>query len=127
MPFLVVTDASVYNLEKESKELNKDDTIQFIVTRFRPNIVVSGANPLEEFKWKTLRIGNVKFYSSKPCDRCKLTTVDPEKGIFSGDEPLNTIKKKFSGKFGNYFIHDKESYGQSISVGMKVNVLEKVN
>lgn len=125
MPFLIVTDVAVDKLVELMDD--KSDKNQYKINRFRPNIIVSGANAFDERNWKTIKIGNVKLYAGKPCLRCKLTTVDPEKGEFSGEEPLNTINNKLSGIFGNYFIHDKEGYGQHISVGMKLDVLERFN
>src|SRR4029453_14991185 len=47
------------------------------MTRFRPNIVISGAAPWAEDEWvgKRLQIGDVAFRAAKPCDRCLVTTI----------------------------------------------------
>jgi uncharacterized protein YcbX len=64
------------------------------MTRFRPNIVVSGASPWAEDDWlgRRLRIGPVTFRAVKPCDRCVVTTTDQETGE-RGHEPLRTLGK----------------------------------
>jgi uncharacterized protein YcbX len=64
------------------------------MTRFRPNIVVSGAGPWDEDGWlgRRLRIGNVTFRAAKACGRCEVTTTDQETGE-RGHEPLRTLGK----------------------------------
>lgn len=77
--------------------------------RFRPNLVVEGASPFAEDQWRALRIGEVPFRGVKPCDRCVVTTVDPETGV-RGTEPLRTLAtyRKRGGKvlFGMNLVHD---------------------
>ncbi|MBB3726630.1 MOSC domain-containing protein [Nonomuraea dietziae] len=61
--------------------------------RFRPNVVVSGVEePFAEDGWKRVRIGEVDFRVTKPCDRCVLTTIDPDT-LEKGKEPLRTLAK----------------------------------
>lgn len=61
--------------------------------RFRPNVVVSGAEePFVEDGWKRVRIGEVSFRMTKPCARCVLTTIDPDT-LQKGKEPLRTLGK----------------------------------
>jgi uncharacterized protein YcbX len=64
------------------------------MTRFRPNVVVAGAQPWAEDGWigRGLRIGEVDFDVYKACDRCVITTVDQETGE-RGHEPLRTLAK----------------------------------
>ncbi|MFM9903872.1 MAG: MOSC domain-containing protein [Pyrinomonadaceae bacterium] len=61
------------------------------MNRFRPNIVVSGSEAYAEDDWKSIRIGDAEFRSTKPCERCVITTVDQAKGDFAGKEPLKTL------------------------------------
>ncbi len=89
--------------------------------RFRPNIVVSGcARHHDEDNWHTLRIGGVPFRMAKLCDRCTVTTVDPQTGD-RGKEPLRTLStyRRWDGKvwFGVNLIHDD---GGSVCVGDSV-------
>lgn len=60
------------------------------MNRFRPNIVVDGLEPYMEDNFERIRIGEAEFKKTKPCDRCILTTVDPETGK-KGFEPLQTL------------------------------------
>jgi uncharacterized protein YcbX len=64
------------------------------MTRFRPNVVVSGAPPWAEDGWvgRRLRIGGVVFRAPKPSDRCVVTTTDQETGV-RGREPLRTLAR----------------------------------
>ncbi len=95
--------------------------------RFRPNLVVSGAEPYAEDRWRRIRIGALQFRLVKPCSRCIMTTVDPQTGVRDEDrEPLQTLKR--------YRAHDGEVFfGQNLiaegtgtlSVGQAVEVLEQ--
>jgi uncharacterized protein YcbX len=62
------------------------------MTRFRPNVVVSGARPWAEDDWLggRLRLGDVTFRAAKPCSRCVVTTVDQETGEV-GRQPLRAL------------------------------------
>ncbi|MDF3931026.1 MOSC domain-containing protein [Pseudomonas citronellolis] len=94
--------------------------------RFRPNLVVLGAEPYAEDGWKRIRIGDVEFRVAKPCGRCILTTIDPETGERNAErEPLATLLK--------YRQVDGEAlFGQNLvalnrgelRLGMPVEVLE---
>lgn len=63
------------------------------MTRFRPNVVVSGTRPWAEEGWKRVRIGAQVFRVAKPCARCVMTTVEPELGRFTGQQPLRALRK----------------------------------
>ncbi|MNE23784.1 MOSC domain protein [compost metagenome] len=94
--------------------------------RFRPNLVVSGAEPYAEDSWKRIRIGALEFRVAKPCSRCILTTIDPHTGERSADrEPLATLKtyREKDGEmlFGQNLI--AEGTGE-LRVGMPVEILE---
>jgi uncharacterized protein YcbX len=64
------------------------------MARFRPNVVVSGAQPWAEDGWigTRLRIGDVTFRAPKPCERCLVTTTDQETGE-RGREPLRALAR----------------------------------
>jgi uncharacterized protein YcbX len=61
------------------------------MNRFRPNLVVSDSAAFAEDDWQRIRIGEALFRSTKPCERCVITTVDQLKGEFDGKEPLKTL------------------------------------
>jgi MOSC domain-containing protein len=92
--------------------------------RFRPNIVVKGAEPFAEDGWARLRIGAVTFRVAKPCVRCAITTVDPDVGAVAGVEPLRTLATfRRSGDgvlFGMNLVHET---GGVIEVGATAEVL----
>ena len=64
------------------------------MSRFRPNVVVSGAQPWAEDGWLggRLRIGATAFRAVKPCDRCLVTTIDQDTGE-AGKQPLRVLGK----------------------------------
>jgi uncharacterized protein YcbX len=101
-PFLLTSDTSLADL---NARLSKPITM----SRFRPNIVVAGFAPYAEDHFDELSIGAVPFRAPKRCDRCSVTTVDPQTGA-RGKEPLRTLARYrlAEGKvwFGMNLIHD---------------------
>ncbi|WP_207063145.1 MOSC domain-containing protein [Motiliproteus sp. SC1-56] len=82
-PFLLISQASLAALNERLAE-------PVSMTRFRPNLVVSGGCGFQEDEWRRIRIGEVVFSVVKPCERCRVTTVDPATGE-RGREPLKTL------------------------------------
>ncbi|KAM9777285.1 mitochondrial amidoxime-reducing component 1-like [Neosynchiropus ocellatus] len=82
---MLLSEASVDDL---SSKMDK----QLTVERFRPNIVVAGCGPFDEDSWTEIQIGDVRLRRVMSCMRCISTTVDPETGIMSRKEPLETMK-----------------------------------
>jgi uncharacterized protein YcbX len=68
------------------------------MTRFRPNVIVSGFPAWAEDRWigGRVRIGSVVFRVPKACGRCVVITTDQETGE-KGREPLRAL-----GKFRRY-------------------------
>lgn len=61
--------------------------------RFRPNVVVAGdIQPFAEDQWRVLRIGDVTFRWTEHCDRCVMTTLDPDTTA-GGKEPIRTLAR----------------------------------
>jgi uncharacterized protein YcbX len=91
--------------------LVEDQAEPVAMTRFRPNLVVEGSPAWAEDGWlgRRLRVGEVVFRAPKPCDRCVLTTVDPETGE-KGRQPLEILgrRRRYPGGllFGTYLIPD---------------------
>jgi hypothetical protein len=94
------------------------------MTRFRPNVVVAGAPPWAEDRWRRIRIGAVPFRVVKPCGRCVVTTTDQLTGE-RGRQPLKMLgKRRRSGRglvFGQNLIPDA---GGVIRVGDPVEILD---
>jgi uncharacterized protein YcbX len=94
-PYLLVTEATlarVNGLLAEPVPMN----------RFRPNIVIGGAEPDAEYGWKRLSLGEAELTIVKPCTRCVTTTIDQERGLKTGREPLATLGRAYflSANFG---------------------------
>jgi uncharacterized protein YcbX len=85
-PFLIIGQSSL-------NDLNGRLEVKIPMNRFRPNFVFTNGDPFEEETWREFSIGNVSFVGVKPCARCIITTIDQEKGIISGKDPLKTLAK----------------------------------
>lgn len=66
--------------------------------RFRPNIVLDGA----QTDWQSLHAERAALERVSLCGRCEVTTIDPASGERRGDEPLRTLNERFGGNFGVY-------------------------
>ncbi len=85
-PLLVATSASLAAVEAAvGAPLGMD--------RFRPNLAIEGAGAWEEDSWAAIRAGPVELDLTKPCARCTVPTVDQQRGVFTGDEPLATLRR----------------------------------
>ena len=133
-PLMLLSEASV-------EELNSRLEKPLPMNRFRPNLVVSGAEAFAEDDWKVIRVGEAVFRSTKPCERCVITTTDQARGEVDGKEPLKTLATYRQAKmvmpdrleafgvpgnavlFGQNLVN--ETAGVTIRVGDAVEVLEK--
>lgn len=115
--FLLITEASLADLNKRLPEA-------LPMNRFRPNIVLSGAEPFAEDGWKKIAINGVCFDVVKPCARCTITTVNQTTGV-PGAEPLKTLAqfRRKDGKvlFGQNLAHHNEG---KISIGDSVEIVD---
>ena len=137
-PLMALSEASLADLNQRIARLDADEGVRvpLPMNRFRPNIVVSGCDAFAEDNWRQIQIGDAVFRSTKPCERCVITTVDQAKGEFTGKEPLKTLdsyrmaKNVMPDRFeslgvgANAALFDQnligESIGATISVGDKV-------
>jgi uncharacterized protein YcbX len=93
------------------------------MNRFRPNIVVSGARPFDEDRWRDLAMGQAVLRAAKPCGRCEVTTTDQSTGERRGPEPLETLasfreSREFGLMFGMNYVTGREG---AIAVGDTVH------
>ncbi len=87
-PLLLTTTASLRQL---NDWIPDDQSIE--MARFRPNVVVDNVpEPFEEDRWRRVRIGAATFRFTEICDRCVLTTLDPQT-LLGGKEPLRTLAR----------------------------------
>ncbi|KAL1514676.1 hypothetical protein AB1Y20_003764 [Prymnesium parvum] len=115
-PFLLTSEASLSELNSRIGGRPQASS-ELPMSRFRPNIVVSGCKAFAEDTWRRIRIGELEFYSVKGCSRCKITTTDQETGEVGGllgvdgvtAEPLATLSsfRKFNDNvyFGQNLVH----------------------
>ena len=92
--------------------------------RFRPNVVIDGAEPFAEEGWPSVRIGEVEFRTTMICDRCVMTTLDPVT-LEGGKEPIRTLARhhRWDGKtwFGTRLV--RTGGGNHVRVGDAVEPL----
>jgi uncharacterized protein YcbX len=114
-PFLLTSEGSLAELARRGGDVP--------MGRFRPNIVVGGAAPFAEDRWRRVRIGGVAFRVAKPCARCVVTTVDPARGAVAGPEPLRALAAFRASEdgvlFGVNLVHEGTG---AIAVGDAVEV-----
>ena len=116
-PFLIIGKESLNDLNNRLEK-------PLPMNRFRTNFVFSGGKPFDEDNWKTIKIGNIVFHSTKPCPRCVITTIDQNTGV-KGKEPLKTLaafrQKNNKVMFGMNLVG--EGTGEiSVSGEIKINV-----
>jgi uncharacterized protein len=96
-PLLLTSSASLRQLNTwivlDSSEEGTAPPNEISMRRFRPNVVVQGEiPPFIEDTWTTVQVGGVQFRVGEPCDRCVMTTVDPET-LLGGKQPLRTLAR----------------------------------
>ena len=116
-PVLVISEASL-------EDLNARLDTPLPMNRFRPNIVLRGAEAYAEDGWKIVRVGGVEFRAGGKCGRCLVTTTDQETGERAA-EPLVTLARyrrdaRDAIVFGQYWMHTGPG---SIGVGDEVHVV----
>jgi uncharacterized protein len=114
-PFLLISANSLASL-------NKAMQLNLSMTRFRPNLVVSGCDSYAEDTWREITIGAIGFRLPKPCSRCSVPTINPETAE-TGKEPLATLNRlrKWQNKvyFGQNALHNDRGV---LSVGDNLHI-----
>ena len=102
-PFLIISENSL-------TALNHEMQMNLPMTRFRPNLVISGCPAYAEDSWREISIDSIDFRLPKPCARCSIPTIDPETAQI-GKEPLATLNRtrKWQNKvyFGQNALHNQ--------------------
>ncbi len=115
-PFLLISEGSLLSL-------NQAMSLDLPITRFRPNLVVSGCDAYSEDSWREISINRISFRLPKPCSRCAVPTIDPETAL-KGKEPLRTLNRlrKWNKHvfFGQNVLHD--GCGE-LTVGDRVEII----
>lgn len=135
-PYLIVSEKSRENVQNRlAKGASMD------ITKFRPNIVVEGAQTAyEEDYWNELQIGSqVKMTLTQGCARCSSINIDYNTGKFGDGEEGTVFKKlqkdrrvdaglKFNPVFGKYAFLNRLPQGKTsaeIKVGDEIKVLKR--
>jgi len=109
-PVHICTEASLADLNRRMIE-------PVPMSRFRPNVVVSGTNAFEEDEWSALTLGSIHLRVAKVTDRCMIVAFD-DNTHQSTREPLRTLatfrKVDHTVYFGIHAIPDSEG---TIQVG----------
>lgn len=126
---LVVSKTSLKHITKMLAEGIEGD-----ITKFRPNIVVEGAEGeyVEDF-WRELDINGNKVLLTQNCNRCVSLNLDYNTGNFADGEVgkvlanLSKVRRvdpgaKYSPVFGRYAFLDENAHSKTISVGDEVSV-----
>lgn len=121
-------DATPFHLTTEESlaDLNARMAAPIPMNRFRPNVVVRGAEPYAEDAWNRIAIGGATLRWIKPCTRCVATTTDQETGERGSRDPLYTLARyRRMGSevvFGHYLVAD--TWSDRLRVGEPVSILE---
>jgi hypothetical protein len=119
-PFLIIGQSSLNDLNTRLQ-----DPVN--INRFRPNFVFTGGLPYEEDSWRNFTIGSNRFVGVKPCDRCVMTTIDPETGE-KGKEPLKTLATYRSRDNKIYFGQNLVAVDHTtVSVGDRITIHSQTN
>lgn len=123
-PILIATEAS---LDELNRRLRSKGAAPVPMSRFRPNLVVSGTEPFAEDRWRTLRIGDALIDIVKPCSRCIVTSIDqitahrPEPA-----EPLATLAQFRRTPGGVMFAQNAIHHGPAtLELGSRVEVISE--
>ncbi len=77
-PVLLANMASLAVLQAELDQRGWNDTLS--MWRFRPNIVIDGADAFAENHWRRVGINGIALELVKPCSRCAIPTIRPSDG-----------------------------------------------
>lgn len=98
-PLLLTSQVSLAQLQKwvdethgSEGETGAETEGPLDMLRFRPNVVIDGEEAFAEDTWPRVRIGAVEFRTAEVCDRCVMTTIDPQT-FAAGKEPIRTLAK----------------------------------
>jgi uncharacterized protein len=126
-PLLLASEESLVALNDLIAEGPRADEGPVPMTRFRPNLVVSGGSAWVEDGWRVVRVGTARFRVVKASSRCVVTTIDPDTGSKS-KEPLATLARhrRWDGKtwFAANLIPD--SPGATMHVGDEIEIIEQL-
>ena len=122
-PLLITSNGS---LESLNGSLIENGAPEVGMERFRANVVIAGPKLEREDRFSELSSKSYSLKMVKPCQRCKIITIDQERGeIPVKKEPLKTLVKvnPFSDNPGAFFGENAivaNGIGAQIAVGDKL-------
>ncbi|WOJ92286.1 MOSC domain-containing protein [Congregibacter variabilis] len=116
-PLLIITQASL-------DDLNTRLPAPVPMDRFRPNLVIRGAQPYAEDSWRQLRVGSTTLAIVKPCSRCAIPAINQQTA--EQDPDINRVLAGYRRQDGViYFgMNAVVTAGEDFAVGDVVEVLE---
>ena len=129
-PILLTSQTSLRRLNQwiaeGAADRGENPPAEISMRRFRPNLVVENVpEAFVEDAWLRVRVGAVELRLGEHCDRCFLTTFEPDT-LERGKEPLRTLarKRRWDHKtwFGVRLIPVEPG---TIHVGDAIDVLER--
>ncbi|MFL6108373.1 MAG: MOSC domain-containing protein [Marmoricola sp.] len=107
-------------IAQEALERGEEVPAALPIGRFRPNVVVDGAEAFAEDGWARLRIGDVRFRQPKRVDRCVMTTISPT-DLTTSKEPIRTLARyRLADQLTWFAVHLVPEGPGTISVGDEV-------
>jgi len=86
----ILSESSVANLVSFLKNPDQENVSY---RNFRPSLLVETKYPFDEDFWAGTLIGAAETEFHSRCDRCVLTTINPDSGVRTDKEPLVTLRK----------------------------------
>jgi uncharacterized protein len=77
---------------EEALQSGEEPAAALPMERFRPNLVVEGAEAFTEDQWNRVRIGDVVLRKAKGVDRCVMTTISLL-DLTTAKEPVRTLAR----------------------------------
>ena len=118
-PILLISQSSL-------DDLNSRLETPIPMNRFRPNIVLAGANPYEEDEMAEFMIRGIRFFGVKLCARCTIPTINQET-LEKSKEPSKTLatyrQKEHKILFGQNVVYS--SGGVSLKVADRVEITRR--
>jgi uncharacterized protein YcbX len=95
-PLLLIGQES---LDELNRRLAAQGRAALPMDRFRPNIVIAGAEAHDEDHAASLVAGNAIIRPVKPCPRCPIPSIDQQSGV-PGPDPLDVLRTYRAGVGG---------------------------
>ncbi|XP_059563097.1 molybdenum cofactor sulfurase isoform X2 [Myotis daubentonii] len=133
--YLLVNRSSVLELQQQlsvSDESGREELFPMteLISRFRANIITSGASAFEEEKWEEISVGPLHFQVLGPCHRCQMICIDQQTGQRNQDvfQKLSESRER-KVNFGVYLMHMSVDFSSPcfLSVGSQVLPVLKEN